>query len=908
MISSFTDSCRPLSIYFIRRLLSTQQKYLSRKLPPYENPDVSYMELSQKFYELMKSCVSIRSTHLARGLHCQLITIGLDSSTFMRNNLINMYAGCGLVDDASLVFNEIELKNVFSWNTMIEGFIDSGRLLAAERVFEEMPERDVVSWNSMMSGYFRNGFPEKTVEVFVSLVRCFDCVPGAYSFTCMMKACASLKIFNLALQVHGFAEKLGFLGDDSVESSMVDMYIKSGAPDFAERVFLKMLNPNMFSCNSMLYGYSKLYGAQRALELFDEMPKRDVVSWNMIISILSKHGDVAKTLGMFIEMCCQGFRPNSMTYASVLSACTSIYELSWGVHLHGRIIRMQSNIDVYVGSSLIDMYAKCGCFRKARQVFNDLKEHNVVSWTSMIGGAAHCGKEEEAISLFKQMKAVSVASDQFTLATVLNASYGLQDIYLGSQIHAYSIRIGIDHLTSVANALVTMYAKCGDIESVNRAFNWMSHKDIISWTTMITAFSHNGNVGKARECFDKMPERNVVSWNSMLATYIQHGFWEEGLKVYVLMRKEGVKPDCVTFVTSISACAYAAILKLGNQIVAQAEKFGFGSDVSVKNSIVTMYSKCGRIGEACKTFDSILAKNLISWNAMMAGYAQSGQGNQVIDTFEQMIRSGIMPDNISYVSVLSGCSHSGLVPEGHYYFDMLLKDQDISPTCEHFACMVDLLGRAGRVEEAKDLIDKMLIKPNAAVWGALLGACRIHGKATLAETALKNLVVLDAEDSGSYVLLANLYSDSGKLESVSNVRRIMKDKGIRKNPGCSWIEVDNRVHVFTVDDTNHPRINDVYRILGEIIGKIEETGIYIKENGSVNKPRAYHSEKLALAFGLMTLPAWMPIHIMKNLRICDDCHLVMKLASLVTSRELIVRDANRFHHFQEGACSCRDYW
>ncbi|KVI05144.1 Pentatricopeptide repeat-containing protein [Cynara cardunculus var. scolymus] len=654
---------------------------------------------------------------------------------------------------------------------MIEGFIDSGRLLAAERVFEEMPERDVVSWNSMMSGYFRNGFPEKTVEVFVSLVRCFDCVPGAYSFTCMMKACASLKIFNLALQVHGFAEKLGFLGDDSVESSMVDMYIKSGAPDFAERVFLKMLNPNI---------------------------------------------------------------------------------------------------------SLIDMYAKCGCFRKARQVFNDLKEHNVVSWTSMIGGAAHCGKEEEAISLFKQMKAVSVASDQFTLATVLNASYGLQDIYLGSQIHAYSIRIGIDHLTSVANALVTMYAKCGDIESVNRAFNWMSHKDIISWTTMITAFSHNGNVGKARECFDKMPERNVVSWNSMLATYIQHGFWEEGLKVYVLMRKEGVKPDCVTFVTSISACAYAAILKLGNQIVAQAEKFGFGSDVSVKNSIVTMYSKCGRIGEACKTFDSILAKNLISWNAMMAGYAQSGQGNQVIDTFEQMIRSGIMPDNISYVSVLSGCSHSGLVPEGHYYFDMLLKDQDISPTCEHFACMVDLLGRAGRVEEAKDLIDKMLIKPNAAVWGALLGACRIHGKATLAETALKNLVVLDAEDSGSYVLLANLYSDSGKLESVSNVRRIMKDKGIRKNPGCSWIEVDNRVHVFTVDDTNHPRINDVYRILGEIIGKIEETGIYIKENGSVNKPRAYHSEKLALAFGLMTLPAWMPIHIMKNLRICDDCHLLCR--------------------------------
>lgn len=188
------------------------------------------------------------------------------------------------------------------------------------------------------------------------------------------------------------------------------------------------------------------------------------------------------------------------------------------------------------------------------------------------------------------------------------------------------------------------------------------------------------------------------------------------------------------------------------------------------------------------------------------------------------------------------------------------------------------------------------------------GFCRIHGDSTMAETALKNLVELDAEDSGSYVLLANLYTDSGNLENVSNVRRVMKDKGIRKNPGCSWIEVDNRVHVFTVNDTNHPRINDVYNALKDIIRKIEETGMYVKEDGFVNKDVAYHSEKLALAFGLMSLQAWMPVYIMKNLRICDDCHLFMKLASRVTSRELVVRDANRFHHFKDGCCSCRDYW
>ncbi|KAL8244503.1 hypothetical protein R6Q59_010761 [Mikania micrantha] len=908
MISGFSGSCRHFSIFIIRRLLSTQQRNLSRNVPPYENPDRSYMELSQKFYESMKTCAKIQSRPLAQGLHCQLITTGLDISTFVKNNLVTMYSGCGLVHDASLVFNEIELKNVFSWNVMIEGFMGLGRVVDAKKLFDEMPQRDIVSWNSVMSGYFRNGFIEKTLEVFVLMVRCFECVPDAYSFACVMKTCASIKDLNLAMQVHGFAQKFEFFGD-SVESSMIDMYIKCDMPEIAESIFLKLQNPNMFSWNSMIYGYSKLYGAQSALKLFDQMPKRDVVSWNMIISILSKHGNVMKTLDMFIEMCSQGFRPNSMTYASVLSSSASIYELTWGAHLHARIIRLQHSIDAYVGSSLIDLYAKCACFKNALGVFNEIKDHNIVSWTSLIGGAVYCRNEVEAFSLFKQMRQVPIASDQFTIATVLGACGGLKDVNIGTQIHAYSIQIGIDPLIPVANALITMYAKCGDSQSANNAFELMSHRDIISWTTMITSFSQNGSIEKAREYFDKMPERNVVSWNSMLAGYVNHGFWEDGLKIFVLMRQQGIKPDCITFVSSIGVCANAGMQKLGNQIVSQAEKFGFGSDVSVKNSIITMYSKCGRIEDAEKTFVSISTKNLISWNAMMAGYAQSGHGNQVIDTFEKMIGSGMIPDHISYVSVLSGCSHSGLVSEGHYYFDMLIKDHEIDPTCEHFACMVDLLGRAGLVEKAKDVIDKMPIKSNAAVWGALLGACRIHGNSTMAETALKNLVELDAEDSGSYVLLANLYSDLGNLENVSNVRRIMKDKGIRKNPGCSWIEVDNRVHVFTVDDTNHPRIKDVYNALREIIRKIEETGLYVKEDGGfVNKGSAFHSEKLALAFGLMSLPAWMPIHIMKNLRICDDCHLVMKLTSRVASRELVVRDANRFHHFKDGCCSCRDYW
>ena len=291
----------------------------------------------------------------------------------------------------------------------------------------------------------------------------------------------------------------------------------------------------------------------------------------------------------------------------------------------------------------------------------------------------------------------------------------------------------------------------------------------------------------------------------------------------------------------------------------------------------------------------------------MAGYAQNGLGMKVTEIFENMLEMKCSPDHISYVSVLSGCSHAGLVTEGKQYFYSMTEDFGISPTSEHFSCMVDLLGRAGLLEEAKNLIDGMPFKPNAAIWGALLGACRTHCESKLAEVAVRNLLEFDVEESGSYILLANIYLDSGKLESVADVRKLMREKGIRKNPGCSWIEVENRVHVFTVDETNHPQIKDIYRKLEEMMKKIEDTGNYKNAIRSL-RGQGYHSEKLAVAFGLINLPTWMPIHVMKNLRVCNDCHLTIKLISLVTSRELIVRDGYRFHHFKNGFCSCGDYW
>lgn len=793
---------------------------------------------------------------------------------------------------------------------MIHAFVNSGRMSEARDLFDQMPLRDSVSWTTMISGYCQNGYPSHSIKTFISmLVDSNDLNYDVFSFTCVMKACGCLGYTNLALQLHAHVIKKLHLGTEtSIQNAIVDMYIKCGAINLAESVFFNIENPSLFCWNSMIYGYSKFYGAQKALHLFARMPERDAVSWDTLISVFSQHDLGVQCLSMFVEMWNQGFRPNFMTYGSVLSACASIFDLEWGTHLHARILRMERGINAYLGSGLIDMYAKCGCLGLARRVFHSLGERNEVSWTCLITGVAQFGLEEDALALFNQMRQDSVVLDDFTLATVLGVCSGQNYGAIGELLHGYAIKSGMDSSVPVGNAIITMYAKCGNTEKANLAFRLMPLRDTISWTAMITAFSQNEDIHKARECFDTMPERNVITWNSMLSTYVQHGFSEEGLKLYVLMQRNGVKPDWITFATSIRACADLAVIKLGIQGVSHALKFGLSSDVSVANSIVTMYSRCGQIKEAQKVFDSIYVKNLISWNAMMAAYAQNGLGRKVIETFEDMLKEGCKPDHISYIAVLSGCSHMGLIEEGKHYFDSMAKVFGISPTNEHFACMVDMLGRAGLLDQAKNLIDGMPFKPNATVWGALLGACRIHHDSRLAETAVKNLMELNVEDSGGYVLLANIYAESGELEGVADMRMLIKAKGIRKSPGCSWIEVDSRVHVFTVDDTNHPQIKEIYMKLEEMMRKIEDTGRYISVVPSAHRSQKYHSEKLAFAFGLLNLPSWMPIYVMKNLRVCHDCHLVIKLLSFVTSRELIMRDGHRFHHFKDGFCSCRDYW
>lgn len=865
------------------------------------------MAVTQAFADALRSCGARGALAGARALHGRLVAVGLASAVFLQNTLLHAYLSCGALSDARrLLLMDIAHPNVITHNVMLNGYAKLGRLSDAVELFGRMPARDVASWNTLMSGYFQSRQYLVSLETFLSMHRSGDSWPNAFTLACAMKSCGALGWHSLALQLLVMVQKFDSQDDSEVAAALVDMFVRCGAVDLASRLFVRIKEPTIFCRNSMLAGYVKTYGVDHALELFDSMPERDVVSWNMMVSALSQSGRVREALDMVVDMQSKGVRLDSTTYTSSLTACARLSSLRWGKQLHAQVIRNLPHIDPYVASALVELYAKSGCFKEAKGVFNSLHDRNNVAWTVLISGFLQYGCFTESVELFNQMRAELMTLDQFALATLISGCCSRMDLCLGRQLHSLCLKSGQIQAVVVSNSLISMYAKCDNLQSAEAIFRFMNEKDIVSWTSMITAYSQVGNVAKAREFFDGMSEKNVITWNAMLGAYIQHGAEEDGLRMYkVMLSEEYVRPDWVTYVTLFKGCADLGANKLGDQIIGRTVKVGLIIDTSVANAVITMYSKCGRILEARKVFDFLNVKDIVSWNAMITGYSQHGMGKQAIEIFDDILKRGAKPDYISYVAVLSGCSHSGLVQEGKFYFDMMKRAHNISPGLEHFSCMVDLLGRAGHLTEAKDLIDDMPMKPTAEVWGALLSACKIHGNNELAELAAKHVFELDSPDSGSYMLMAKIYADAGKSDDSAQIRKLMRDKGIKKNPGYSWMEVDNKVHVFKADDVSHPQVLAIRKKLDELMEKIARLG-YVRTDST--RSEIHHSEKLAVAFGLMTLPTWMPIHIMKNLRICGDCHTVIKLISTVTGREFVIRDAVRFHHFNGGSCSCGDYW
>ncbi|KAJ4826724.1 Pentatricopeptide repeat-containing protein [Turnera subulata] len=588
----------------------------------------------------------------------------------------------------------------------------------------------------------------------------------------------------------------------------------------------------------------------------------------------------------------------------------------------------------------------------ARKFFRQMRQPNCFSWNTILrafvdaeddddginntnrGNSRSSSSSEEALLLFCQMCGDgSVGPNRFTFPSVLKACAKLGRVEEGKQVHGYVVKLGFDGDEFVVSNLVRMYAMSGAMEDANVLF-WKhifgdgktsklardkrrQEGDVVLWNVMMDGYVGLGDVRASRELFDEMPQRSVVSWNGMISGYAQNGYFKEAVEMFRDMQLGDVRPNYVTLVSVLPAISRLGALELGKWVHLYAERNGIEIDDVLGSALIDMYSKCGSIEKAVQVFEEICKKrNPITWNALIGGLAMHGQAKEALEYFWRMQKAGLTPTDVMYIGLLSACSHAGFVEEGRSLFDHMVNVVGLEPRIEHYGCMVDLLGRAGLLGEAEQIIFNMPLKPDDIIWKTLLASCKMHGNIEMGERIARILMKEYPHDSGSYVALSNIFASSRNWEGVSEVRLKMKEKDIRKDPGCSWLELDGEIHEFLVEDSSHSRAKEIHSMLEEISSKLSSVGyrpntsqvflnIDEEDRGSALR---YHSEKIAIAFGLISTSPQTPLRIVKNLRVCEDCHSSIKLISKIYTRKIIVRDRKRFHHFENGSCSCMDYW
>ncbi|ONK66716.1 uncharacterized protein A4U43_C06F11220 [Asparagus officinalis] len=503
----------------------------------------------------------------------------------------------------------------------------------------------------------------------------------------------------------------------------------------------------------------------------------------------------------------------------------------------------------------------------------------------MISGYERNGENDMALSLFRRMWVSNIKPTSSTFACVVTVCAKISDLGLGSQLHGHVVRTGYNFDTYVSTSLVTLYADCKQVEESMKVFYESADRNVVSWTAIVTGYGVNGRHEDALHEFSKM-----VSF--------------------------GIRPNQSTFTSALNSCCGLEALERGKKIHARTIKQGLDFDVFVGNSLIVLYSRCGDMNDGLKVFSLMGLRNIVSWNTIVVGCAQNGYGLLAIRIFDDMMASFVEPDSITFVGVLTACSHCRLLEKGRHFFQMLRENPAIDVKLEHYVCMVDILGRSGNFEEAEEFIRSMPIKPNATVWLALLSACRLHSNIEVAQMAAQEITNLDPYNSGAYVLLSNIYASCGRWNDVSQTRVMMRCRGIVKIPGSSWIVLKESRHEFVCGDRSHPMTSEIYGKLDWLGGKLKEYGYVCDKNFALHDvddeqkeyALTYHSEKLAIAFGLIATVDGNTVRVFKNLRVCGDCHSAIKLISKIVGREIVVRDSTRFHHFRDGFCSCGDWW
>ncbi|KAF5178271.1 Pentatricopeptide repeat-containing protein [Thalictrum thalictroides] len=587
-------------------------------------------------------------------------------------------------------------------------------------------------------------------------------------------------------------------------------------------------------------------------------------------------------------MVLEGVIADEFTFSSVFKGFADLGLLREGRKAHGRLVVYGLEVsNLFVGSALVDMYSKFGKMGDARLVFDCIGEKDVVLVTALIVGYTQHGEDGEALEVFRDVVIEGIKPNEYTFSSVLIACGNLADMCIGKQIHSLILKYGYDVAVASRTSLLTMYSKCGLVDDCLKVFDRFSYANLVTWTAVIMGLVQNG-----RE--------------------------ESALLMFRQMIHCAISPNAFTLSTALRACSTLAMFVEGKQIHALIMKYGYNTDRFTVAALVDMYGKCGNTEMAISVFSGLELDKLdvVSVNSMIYSYAQGGYGIEAVRLYDQMQYFGFEPNDVTYVSVLSACSNAGLLDEGRRIFSSLKSNVKIEPSRDHYACMVDLLGRAGRLEEAETLITQVK-NPDVVLWRTLLGACKIHGEVGVGERITSKILEIEPGDAGAHILLTNIYASTGHWNEVTKMKIIMKEMKLKKSPAMSWIEIDKNVHTFMAGDLSHPRAVEIDQELEslnekiKVLGYLPDTSFVLQDLNEKEKERSlnYHSEKLTIAFGLLSnRNKTTCIRIFKNLRVCGDCHTWIKFVSKVVGREIIARDAKRFHQFKDGLCSCGDYW
>ncbi|KAL9673281.1 hypothetical protein QQ045_029537 [Rhodiola kirilowii] len=540
----------------------------------------------------------------------------------------------------------------------------------------------------------------------------------------------------------------------------------------------------------------------------------NVFSWNIAIRGFLESQCFEDAILLYKQMLRKARWPDNYTYPLLFKACAYLGWIWVGNELFGHVMKLGFESDVFVHNGMLHMFVSCGRLEDARRLFDESLVRDLVSWNTLINGYVRSEKGGEALEIYWDMVELDeVEPDEVTMVGVLSACAQLVDLKMGMYFHSFVKDKGLKLTVPLVNVLMDMYVKCGELKEAQVLFDSMEKKTVVSWTTIVAGYAKFSYFNTARRILDVMPEKDVAPWNAIISGYVQAKRSKEALELFHEMQCCNVRPDEVTMACCLSACSQLGALDVGIWIHQFIKRNQLSLNVALGTALIDMYAKCGNILKSVEVFNQVPAKNSMTWTALICGLALHGKSSDAISYFSQMINAGLIPDEIAFLGLLTACCHGGLVKEGRQLFYQMTKVYRLSPKVKHYSCMVDLLGKAGLLDEAEKLIDTMPMPADAVVWAGLFSACRMHKNAILGEKAAFKLLDLDPNDSATYVSLAYMYGEANMWEHAGKVRKMMKDKGVEKTPGCSSIEVNGNVYEFIVRDKAHPESEDIYQCL-----------------------------------------------------------------------------------------------